>query len=167
MLSNDLRSLHILSKTRLSIPHLLGGGGQNFKCVLQGGEENFLTLPLQENYIPPTHRKNDTSLSRMVPKYSNFSRELCLIKFYSRNLFLLSSCCRLFGSSGTCYGCLKSIAGNELVQKINGNVYHLQCFRCSSCKKQLRKGDKLYISSDRGFICEDDFTVLLSGKCVE
>ena len=27
-----------------------------------GGEENFLTLPLQENYIPPTHRKNDTSL---------------------------------------------------------------------------------------------------------
>ena len=63
MLSNDLRSLHILSKTRLSIPHLLGGGeGQNFKCVLQGGEENFLTLPLQENYIPPTHRKNDTSL---------------------------------------------------------------------------------------------------------
>ena len=53
MLSNDLRSLHILSKTRLSIPHLLGGGGQNFKCILQGGEENFLTLPLQENYIPP------------------------------------------------------------------------------------------------------------------
>ena len=28
-----------------------------------GGEENFLTLSLQENYIPPTHRKNDTSLT--------------------------------------------------------------------------------------------------------
>ena len=27
-----------------------------------GGEENFLTLALQENYIPPTHRKNDTYL---------------------------------------------------------------------------------------------------------
>ena len=54
MLSNDLRSLHILSKTRMSIPHVLGGGGQNRKCILQGGgEENFLTLPLQENYIPP------------------------------------------------------------------------------------------------------------------
>ena len=67
MLSNDLRSLHILSKTRLSIPHLLGGGG-NFKCILQGrGEENFLTLPLKEIYIPPpTHRKNDTSLRSLA-----------------------------------------------------------------------------------------------------
>ena len=34
----DLRSLHIVSKTRLSIPHLPegGGGGQFFKCILQG-----------------------------------------------------------------------------------------------------------------------------------
>ena len=60
MLSNDLRSLHILSKTRLSIPHLLGG--VKILSVFCRGEENFLTLPLQENCIPPTHRKNDTSL---------------------------------------------------------------------------------------------------------
>ena len=46
MFSNDLRSLHIVSKTRLSIPHLLeGGGGAIFKCMLQG-EEDFLTLAL-------------------------------------------------------------------------------------------------------------------------
>ena len=67
MLSNDLRSLNILSKTRLSIPHLRGGGGgggQFFRCILQG-EETFLTLALQENYISPTHRKNDTSLSNV------------------------------------------------------------------------------------------------------
>ena len=68
MLSNGLRSLHILSKTRLSISHLLGGGGggQNFKCILQGGGRKFLTLSLQENYILPTHRKNDTSLRYKV-----------------------------------------------------------------------------------------------------
>ena len=57
MLSNDLRSLHILSKTRLSIPHLLGGG-KILSVFCRGGGENFLTLSLQENYIPPTHRKN-------------------------------------------------------------------------------------------------------------
>ena len=61
MLSNDLWSMHILSKTRLSIPHLLGGG-RKILSVFCRGEETFLTLPLQENYIPPTHRKNDTSL---------------------------------------------------------------------------------------------------------
>ena len=59
--SNDLRSLDIVSKTPLSIPHLRGGGNV-FKCILQGKGENFLTLALQENYIPP-HRKNDMSLS--------------------------------------------------------------------------------------------------------
>ena len=64
MLSNDLWSLHILSKTRPSIPHLLGGGGGGkILSVFCRGEETFLTLPLQENYIPPTHRKNGTSLS--------------------------------------------------------------------------------------------------------
>ena len=52
MLSNDLQSLNILSKTRLSIPHLRGGGG-NFLGVFCREEEIFLTLALQENYIPP------------------------------------------------------------------------------------------------------------------
>ena len=53
MLSNDLRSLHILSKTRLSIPHLLGG--DKILSVFCRGGEIFLTLPLQENYILPPH----------------------------------------------------------------------------------------------------------------
>ena len=71
MLSNDLRSLNILSKTRLSIPHLRGRGGGNFLGVFCRGEENLLTLALQENYIPlpsHTHRKNDTT-SLMEKKY--------------------------------------------------------------------------------------------------
>ena len=46
MLSNDR-----ISKTRLSIPHLLGG--VKILSAFCRGEENFLTLPLQENYIPP------------------------------------------------------------------------------------------------------------------
>ena len=65
MLSNDLRSLHILSKTRLSIPHLLGGGGGGkILSVFCRGEENFLTLPLQENYIPPPH--THTHIEEMI-----------------------------------------------------------------------------------------------------
>ena len=44
-----------------------GGGGGIFRCILQG-EENFLTLALQGNYIspPPTNRKNDTSLKESI-----------------------------------------------------------------------------------------------------
>ena len=55
-------SLHTVSKTRLSIPHLLGSGEQ-FLSVFCREEEDFLTLALQENYISPNNRKNDTSLS--------------------------------------------------------------------------------------------------------
>ena len=36
MLSNDLQSLHILSKTRLNIPHLLGGGGKILGVFCRG-----------------------------------------------------------------------------------------------------------------------------------
>ena len=60
MLSNNLWSLHILSKRRLSIPHHLGGG-QNFKCILQGGRKFFDTTSAGKLH-PPTHRKNDSSL---------------------------------------------------------------------------------------------------------
>ena len=89
MLSNDLRSLHILSKTRLNILHLLGGG-QNFKCILQG-EENFLTLPLQENYIPPTHRKNDTSLRSMCSGVHSLwtKRSLVLAPYTAHQIFAI------------------------------------------------------------------------------
>ena len=77
MLSNDLWSLHILSKTRLSIPHLLGGpGGRNFKCILQGGRKFFDTASARKLH-PPTHRKNYTSLSF----YTNCYRERILNTF--------------------------------------------------------------------------------------
>ena len=69
MLSNDLQSLHILSKTQLSIPHLLGGGGK-ILSVFCRGEENFLTLPLQENYIPPPPPPTHTHIEKMIrPQY--------------------------------------------------------------------------------------------------
>ena len=50
--SNDLRSLHIVSKARLSIPHLLGGGGI-FKCILHGGRRFFDTISAGK--LHPSH----------------------------------------------------------------------------------------------------------------
>ena len=48
MLSND--TAYTIEDTT-EYPSSSGGrGGQFFKCILQG-EENFLTLALQENYI--------------------------------------------------------------------------------------------------------------------
>ena len=61
--SNNPRSLHILSKTRLSLPHFLGVGGlQLIKCMLQGGRTFFDTSSVGKLHPPAVHRKNDTPL---------------------------------------------------------------------------------------------------------
>ena len=77
MLSNDLWSLHIPSKTRLSIPDLLGGGAI-FKVYFAGGGENFDTSS-EGKLHPPTHFPKIV-LKFSEPEYfvSNDIVECCL-----------------------------------------------------------------------------------------
>ena len=73
MLSNDLRSLHILSKIRLSIPHLLGGG-KILSVFCRGGRKFFDTTSAGKLH-PPTHRKNGTSpTTGQTPKTDQLDR---------------------------------------------------------------------------------------------
>ncbi|XP_063056588.1 LIM domain transcription factor LMO4b isoform X2 [Engraulis encrasicolus] len=44
---------------------------------------------------------------------------------------------RLFGNSGACSACGQSIPASELVMRAQGNVYHLKCFTCSTCRNRL------------------------------
>ena len=55
-----------------------------------GGKETFLTLPLQENFIPPTHRKNDTSLGMStIEKVFHYEEiELSVIKFKASSIIV-------------------------------------------------------------------------------
>ena len=47
-----------------------------------GGEKKiFLTLPLQENYIPPTHRKNDREC---IVLQRARGLDNCIIKFLAK-----------------------------------------------------------------------------------
>ncbi|KAK1165151.1 LIM domain transcription factor LMO4 [Acipenser oxyrinchus oxyrinchus] len=50
---------------------------------------------------------------------------------------------RLFGNSGACSACGQSIPASELVMRAQGNVYHLKCFTCSTCRNRLVPGDRL------------------------
>ena len=80
MLINDLRSLHILSKTRLSITHLLERG---FLSVFCRGEEKFVDTSSVRKLHPSTHRKSDTSLNEKNPIHG---RETAMIwKFHAQN----------------------------------------------------------------------------------
>ncbi|EEB13732.1 LIM/homeobox protein Lhx3, putative [Pediculus humanus corporis] len=80
-----------------------------------------------------------------------FSREG---KLFCRNDFF-----RRYGTK--CGGCLQGISPSDLVRKARDKVFHLNCFTCMVCRKQLSTGEELYVLDDNKFICKEDY---LTGK---
>lgn len=76
-----------------------------------------------------------------------FSREG---KLYCRTDFF-----RRFGTK--CAGCSQGISPNDLVRKAQDKVFHLKCFTCMICRKQLSTGEELYIVGENKFLCKDDY----------
>uniref|UniRef100_A0A1A9VRR7 LIM zinc-binding domain-containing protein n=1 Tax=Glossina austeni TaxID=7395 RepID=A0A1A9VRR7_GLOAU len=76
-----------------------------------------------------------------------FSRES---KLYCRNDFY-----RRYGTK--CSGCGQGIAPSDLVRKPRDKVFHLNCFTCCICHKQLSTGEQLYVLDDNKYICKDDY----------
>ncbi|KAI1882365.1 hypothetical protein AGOR_G00249930 [Albula goreensis] len=62
---------------------------------------------------------------------------------------------RLFGHSGACSACGQSIPASEMVMRAQGNVYHLKCFTCTTCRNRLLPGDRFHYVNGAIF-CEQD-----------
>ena len=62
---------------------------------------------------------------------------------------------RQFGTK--CAGCNDGISPNELVRKARDQVFHLKCFMCVMCRKQLSTGEELYILNENRFLCKTDY----------
>ncbi len=60
-----------------------------------------------------------------------------------------------------CGGCGQGLSPTDLVRKARDKVYHLRCFTCALCRRQLSTGEELYLLDDARFLCKDDF---LRGK---
>lgn len=64
-----------------------------------------------------------------------------------------------------CAGCSQGISPNDLVRRARNKVFHLKCFTCMICRKQLSTGEELYIMDENRFICKDDYiSSKLQGK---
>lgn len=61
---------------------------------------------------------------------------------------------RLFATK--CSGCLEKIAPTEFVMRALECVYHLNCFCCCVCDRQLRKGDE-FVLKDGQLLCKGDY----------
>ncbi|XP_071849234.1 LIM/homeobox protein Lhx1-like [Apostichopus japonicus] len=82
-------------------------------------------------------------------------------KCFSREgkLFCKSDFFRRYGTK--CAGCSQGILPSDLVRRARNKVFHLNCFTCMVCRKQLSTGEELYIVDENQFICKDDYI----GKC--
>ncbi|XP_078126897.1 LIM/homeobox protein LMX-1.2-like [Sander vitreus] len=61
---------------------------------------------------------------------------------------------RLFATK--CSGCLEKIAATELVMRALESVYHLSCFCCCVCERQLCKGDQ-FVLKEGQLLCRSDY----------
>nr|CAD7436069.1 unnamed protein product [Timema monikensis] len=63
--------------------------------------------------------------------------------------------CRRYGTK--CAGCDQGIPPTQVVRRAQDNVYHLQCFACVMCSRQLNTGDEFYLMEDRKLVCKPDY----------
>ena len=51
--------------------------------------------------------------------------------------------CRLYGTK--CAGCKTGLCPEDMVRRAMDKVYHLACFSCSLCRKELQTGEQLFL----------------------
>ncbi|CAG7830698.1 unnamed protein product, partial [Allacma fusca] len=56
-----------------------------------------------------------------------------------------------------CAVCEQGIPPTQVVRRAQDNVYHLQCFVCILCSRQLNTGDEFYLMEDRKLVCKSDY----------
>ncbi|CAG7820590.1 unnamed protein product [Allacma fusca] len=64
---------------------------------------------------------------------------------------------RLFGTK--CDKCGLCFSKNDFVMRARSKIYHMDCFRCVACERQLVPGDEFALRED-GLFCKDDHEVL-------
>uniref|UniRef100_A0A670XPZ3 LIM homeobox transcription factor 1-alpha n=1 Tax=Pseudonaja textilis TaxID=8673 RepID=A0A670XPZ3_PSETE len=55
-----------------------------------------------------------------------------------------------------CNNCLEAITPSEFVMRAQKSVYHIGCFCCCVCEKQLQKGDE-FVLKDGQLLCRNDY----------
>uniref|UniRef100_A0A8B9NZK4 LIM homeobox transcription factor 1 beta n=1 Tax=Apteryx owenii TaxID=8824 RepID=A0A8B9NZK4_APTOW len=74
--------------------------------------------------------------------------------FKGKRVPVLSGPVQLFAAK--CSGCMEKIAPTEFVMRALECVYHLSCFCCCVCERQLRKGDE-FVLKEGQLLCKSDY----------
>ncbi|XP_076801362.1 insulin gene enhancer protein ISL-1-like isoform X2 [Clavelina lepadiformis] len=68
---------------------------------------------------------------------------------------------RLFGTK--CNKCGMGFSKNDFVMRARDKIYHIQCFKCIACSRQLIPGDEFALRDD-GLFCKADHEVVTAGE---
>ncbi|KAK2872530.1 hypothetical protein Q8A67_022427 [Cirrhinus molitorella] len=156
-------------------------------CCLSPGESCVVETHSQDGtfalLLPPSSRSQDVAPHRFVwpqsearcpfgkvgsrsPPGRNDGALRGVRKAHSRSVPLERSRPRMarevcpvlrvrFGTK--CAGCLQGISPSDLVRRARSKVFHLNCFTCMVCNKQLSTGEELYVIDENKFVCKEDY----------
>ncbi|XP_026466337.1 insulin gene enhancer protein ISL-1 isoform X1 [Ctenocephalides felis] len=65
---------------------------------------------------------------------------------------------RLFGTK--CDKCGSSFSKNDFVMRAKTKIYHIECFRCCACARQLIPGDEFALREGGALYCKEDHDAL-------
>ncbi|KAK9703059.1 LIM domain [Popillia japonica] len=65
---------------------------------------------------------------------------------------------KLFGTK--CDKCGSSFSKNDFVMRAKSKIYHIECFRCAACAKQLVPGDEFALRDGGLLYCKEDHDVM-------
>lgn len=80
---------------------------------------------------------------------------ICWLTFISIDGNCLNFPKRRFGTK--CAACQQGIPPTQVVRRAQDFVYHLHCFACIVCKRQLATGDEYYLMEDSRLVCKADY----------
>ncbi|XP_018608856.2 LIM/homeobox protein Lhx4-like isoform X2 [Scleropages formosus] len=84
-------------------------------------------------------------------------RKLLVDRCFSRggNVYCKDDFFKRFGTK--CAWCQQGIPPTQVVRKAQDFVYHLHCFACVMCGRQLSTGDRFYLMEDGRLVCKEDY----------
>ncbi|CAM1323738.1 LHX3 (predicted) [Pycnogonum litorale] len=143
----------------------------DFRRLAKG--DFFIESPGNLPSIPKCSGCDQPILDRFIHKVLDRSWHAQCLKCRDCGALLADKCfarsgyvyCKddFFRRYGTkCSGCDQGIPPSQVVRRAQDNVYHLQCFSCIICNRQLNTGDEFYLMDDNKLVCKTDYETVKS-----